>query len=42
MSEENADRGIKVILLGEAGVGKTNLIRRAMGLEFVFNSYLYT
>ena len=39
MSEETADRGIKVILLGEAGVGKTNLIRRAMGLEFDFNSY---
>ena len=34
MSEENDDRAIKVILLGEAGVGKTNLIRRAMGLDF--------
>lgn len=28
------DRGIKVILLGEAGVGKTNLIRVALGKEF--------
>ena len=37
MSEENDDRAIKVILLGEAGVGKTNLIRRAMGLDFVSN-----
>ena len=37
MSEENDDRAIKVILLGEAGVGKTNLIRRAMGLDFVNN-----
>ena len=34
MSEETADRGIKVILLGEAGVGKTNLIRVAMGKPF--------
>ena len=34
MSEENNDRAIKVILLGEAGVGKTNLIRRVMGLDF--------
>ena len=38
MSEENNDRTIKVILLGEAGVGKTNLIRRAMGLDFDINS----
>ena len=37
MSEENDDRAIKVILLGEAGVGKTNLIRRAMGLDFESN-----
>ena len=37
MYEENDDRAIKVILLGEAGVGKTNLIRRAMGLDFVSN-----
>ena len=28
------DRGIKVILIGEAGVGKTNLIRVALGKEF--------
>jgi len=28
------DRGIKVILIGEAGVGKTNLIRVAFGKEF--------
>ena len=34
MSEEKNDRAIKVILLGEAGVGKTNLIRRVMGLDF--------
>ena len=31
------DRGIKVILLGEAGVGKTNLIRVAMGKKFEKN-----
>ena len=34
MVEEIADRPIKVILLGETGVGKTNLIRRAMGKDF--------
>ena len=28
------DRGIKVVLLGEAGVGKTNLIRVSTGKEF--------
>ena len=28
------DRGIKVILLGESGVGKTNLIRVSMGKPF--------
>ena len=38
MSEENNDRAIKVILLGESGVGKTNLIRRTMGLNFDKNS----
>ena len=32
------DRGIKVILLGEAGVGKTNLIRVALGKEFELDS----
>ena len=32
------DRGIKVILLGEAGVGKTNLIRAALGGKFNPNS----
>ena len=31
------DRGIKVILLGETGVGKTNLIRVAMGKKFEKN-----
>ena len=31
MSDE---RSIKVVLLGEAGVGKTNLIRVAMGKPF--------
>ena len=30
----SGDRGIKVILLGESGVGKTNLIRVAMGKNF--------
>ena len=34
MSAEKYDTSIKAILLGEMGVGKTNLIRRAMGLEF--------
>ena len=34
MSVEKYDTSIKAILLGEMGVGKTNLIRRAMGLEF--------
>ena len=32
------DKAIKIILLGEAGVGKTNLIRVAIGKEFVTNS----
>ena len=31
------DRGIKVVLLGEAGVGKTNLIRVSMGKTFEKN-----
>ena len=31
-------KGIKVILLGESGVGKTNLIRVATGEEFEHNS----
>ncbi len=31
------NRGIKVVLLGEAGVGKTNLIRVAMGKSFETN-----
>ena len=31
------DRGIKVVLLGEAGVGKTNLIRVSTGKEFEKN-----
>ena len=34
MSVEKYDTSIKAILLGEMGVGKTNLIRRAMGLDF--------
>ena len=34
MSAEKYDTSIKAILLGEMGVGKTNLIRRAMGLDF--------
>ena len=38
MSEETNDISIKAILLGEAGVGKTNLIRRAMGLNFETNT----
>ena len=38
MSAGKYDTSIKVILLGEAGVGKTNLIRRAMGLDFDQNS----
>ena len=38
MSEETNDVSIKAILLGEAGVGKTNLIRRAMGLNFEINT----
>ena len=37
MSKEY-EKAIKVVLLGESGVGKTNLIRRAMGLEFDSNS----
>ena len=32
------DKAIKIILLGEAGVGKTNLIRVAIGKEFMTNS----
>ena len=28
------DKGIKVILIGETGVGKTNLIRAVLGKEF--------
>ena len=31
------DKAIKIILLGEAGVGKTNLIRVAIGKEFDSN-----
>ena len=38
MSIEKSDISIKVILLGESGVGKTNLIRRAMKLDFDKNS----
>ena len=34
----NDDRGIKVVLLGESGVGKTNLIRVSMGQTFDKNS----
>lgn len=32
-----SSKGIKIVLVGEAGVGKTNLIRVAMGQEFVQN-----
>ena len=32
------DKGIKIITLGEFGVGKTNLIRAAAGQEFDSNS----
>ena len=32
------DKAIKIILLGEAGVGKTNLIRVAIGKEFESNT----
>ena len=38
MDTEKYDTSIKAILLGENGVGKTNLIRRAMGLDFDKNS----
>ena len=39
MSEElNSQDVIKIVLLGESGVGKTNLINVAMGNEFDMNS----
>ena len=38
MSNVDLSRGIKIILLGESGVGKTNLIRVATGEEFEQNS----
>ena len=37
--EEEEDKAIKVILLGESGVGKTNLIRVAMGNPFDESSH---
>ena len=33
-NEENEQTGIKVILLGESGVGKTSLINAAIGFDF--------
>ena len=38
MSTVDLSKGIKIILLGESGVGKTNLIRVATGEEFEQNS----
>ena len=38
MSNTDFSRGIKIILLGESGVGKTNLIRVTTGEEFEQNS----
>ena len=33
--DDDEDNGIKVILIGDSGVGKTNLINTCAGLEFV-------
>jgi small GTP-binding protein len=38
MSNVDLSKGIKIILLGESGVGKTNLIRVTTGEEFEQNS----
>lgn len=38
MSNVDLSKGIKIILLGESGVGKTNLIRVSTGEEFEQNS----
>ena len=38
MSGIDLSKGIKIILLGESGVGETNLIRVATGEEFEQNS----
>ena len=38
MENNNGPKGIKAILLGESGVGKTNLINAAIGNEFDDNS----
>ena len=38
MSKVDLSKGIKIILLGESGVGKTNLIRVSTGEEFEQNS----
>ena len=38
MSKVDLSKGIKIILLGESGVGKTNLIRVTTGEEFEQNS----
>ena len=38
MSNVDLSKGVKIILLGESGVGKTNLIRVTTGEEFEQNS----
>ena len=37
--EQNTEKSLKIILLGESGVGKTNLINVFMGKEFEQNSF---
>ena len=37
--EQNTENSLKIILLGESGVGKTNLINVFMGKEFEQNSF---
>ena len=37
MSNVDLSKGVKIILLGESGVGKTNLIRVTTGEEFEQN-----
>ena len=41
-SEEDKGNGIKVILVGDSGTGKTNLITVAVGMEFNSNSLTTT